>query len=259
MRIVSWNVNGLRACVKKGFLDFLHGSGADVIALQEVRAFEHQLDAATRAPKGWHTRFFPAERPGYSGVAIYSRRPPDRVETTLGEPRFDVEGRFIVARFGRLSVASVYFPKGSGRDRDNSRVPYKLDFYAAAFERLQVLRRRGPVLVAGDYNTAHEAIDLARPQSNRKNSGFLPEERAELSRWLDAGWVDTFRARHPGAPGHYTWWRQWGGMREKNVGWRIDYVLASPGAAKRVQDAFIWPAAMGSDHCPVGVDLAKPG
>ena len=259
MRILSWNVNGLRACVKKGFLDVLHNSGADLVGLQEVRAFEHQLDAATRAPEGWHASFSAAERPGYSGVAIYSRQPPDRVETALGEPRFDAEGRLIIARFGRLAVASVYFPKGSGRDRDNSRVPYKLDFYAAAFERFQALRRRGPVLVVGDYNTAHQAIDLARPKSNTKTSGFLPEERAELTRWLDAGWVDTFRARHPGEPGHYTWWRQWGGMRERNVGWRIDYVLASPGAARRIEDAFIWPKVMGSDHCPVGVDFAVDG
>ena len=259
MRVLSWNVNGLRACVRKGFHDFLTSCDADVIGLQEVRAFEHQLDADTRAPKGWHTSFAPAERPGYSGVAIYSRTPPDRVETALGEPRFDAEGRLIIARFGRLSVASVYFPKGSGRNRDNSRVPYKLDFYTAVFDRIQALRRRGPVLVVGDYNTAHEAIDLARPKSNRKTSGFLPEERAELTRWLHAGWVDTFRARHPDEPGHYTWWRQWGGMREKNVGWRIDYVLASPGAAKRIEDAFIWPGVMGSDHCPLGVDVSFQG
>ena len=256
MRILSWNVNGLRACVRKGFHDFLGGSGADVIGLQEVRAFEHQLEERTRAPAGWHASFAPAERPGYSGVAIYSRKPPSRVETALGEPRLDVEGRFIVAHFGRLAVASVYFPKGSGRDRDNSRVPYKLDFYAAVFGRLQVLRRRGPVYVVGDYNTAHEAIDLARPRSNVKASGFLPEERAEMTRWLDAGWVDTFRARHRGEPDHYTWWRQWGGMRERNVGWRIDYVLASPSANKRVTGAFIRANVFGSDHCPVGVDLA---
>ena len=259
MRILSWNVNGLRACVKKGFLDVLQNSGADLVGLQEVRAFEHQLDTDTRAPKDWHASFSAAERPGYSGVAIYSRQPPDRVETALGEPRFDAEGRLIIARFGRLAVASVYFPKGSGRDRDNSRVPYKLDFYAAAFDRFQALRRRGPVLVVGDYNTAHQAIDLARPKSNTKTSGFLPEERAELTRWLDAGWVDTFRARHPGETGHYSWWRQWGGMRERNVGWRIDYVLASPGAARRIEDAFIWPQVMGSDHCPVGVDFAVDG
>jgi exodeoxyribonuclease-3 len=255
LRILSWNVNGLRACARKGFGDFLERSGADVLALQEVRAFPEQLDEPTRAPRGWHVSFAPAERPGYSGVAIFSRAAPDRVERSLGEERFDVEGRFLIAHFGRMAVASVYFPKGSGRERDNSRVPYKLDFYRAVFERIERLRRRGPVLVAGDYNTAHEAIDLARPSGNRQNSGFLPEERAELSRWLDAGWVDVFRRQHPEEPGHYTWWRQFGGAREKNVGWRIDYVLASPSAARRVSDAFIWPQVAGSDHCPVGVDL----
>ena len=255
MRILSWNVNGLRACVRKGFHDFLDSSEADIIGLQEVRAFEHQLEPRTRAPEGWHAAFSPAERPGYSGVAIYSRQQPSRIETALGEPRFDAEGRLIIAHFGRMAVASVYFPKGSGSNRDNSRVPYKLDFYAAVFDRIQVLRRRGPVYVIGDYNTAHEAIDLARPKTNTKASGFLPEERAEITRWLDAGWVDTFRARHPDVPDHYTWWRQWGGCRERNVGWRIDYVLASPSANKRVADAFIWPDVMGSDHCPVGVDL----
>ena len=130
---------------------------------QEVRAFEHQLEPAVRAPLGWQATFSPAERAGYSGVAIYSREPPTRTETALGEARFDAEGRLVIAAFGRLSVASVYFPKGSGRDRDNRRVPYKLDFYAALFDRLQALRRRGPVLVIGDYNTAREAIDLARP------------------------------------------------------------------------------------------------
>ena len=255
MRILSWNVNGLRACTRKGFRSFLADCGADVLALQEVRAFPEQLEDDVRAPEGWQAAFAPAERPGYSGVALYSRQAPDRIETEL-EPRFDVEGRFIAAHFGRLVVASVYFPKGSGRERDNSRVPYKLDFYRAVFDRVERLRRRGPVYVTGDYNTAHEAIDLARPKGNVKNSGFLPEERAEISRWLDAGWVDTFRARHPDAPGHYTWWRQFGGARERNVGWRIDYVLASPSADKRVQRAFIWPEATGSDHCPVGVDIA---
>ena len=207
----------------RAFAAFLAECGAGVLALQEVRAFPEQLDAAVRAPEGWHVAFAPAERPGYSGVALYSREVPDRIETEL-EPRFDVEGRFIAAHFGRLVVASVYFPKGSGRERDNSRVPYKLDFYRAVFDRVEHLRRRGPVFVAGDYNTAHEAIDLARPKGNVKNSGFLPEERDEISRWLDAGWVDTFRARHPEATGHYTWWRQFGGARERNVGWRIDYV-----------------------------------
>jgi exodeoxyribonuclease-3 len=255
MRIVSWNVNGLRACARKGFDAFLRASVIDVLAMQEVRAFPGQLEAPALPPTGWHGAFAPAERPGYSGVAIYSRMPPDRTITGLGETRFDAEGRWLEAHFGRLVVVSAYFPKGSGRERDNSRVPFKLDFCAAAFERIQALRRRGPVYMCGDYNTAHEPIDLARPRDNKTSSGFLAEERAVLTQWCEAGWTDTFRVRHPEAPGHYTWWRQFGGARENNVGWRIDYVFASPSAAKRVADAFIWPAVTGSDHCPVGVDL----
>ena len=255
-RIVSWNVNGLRACAKKGFLDFLASSRADVVGIQELRAFPSQLPEAVRAPAGWHAAFVPAERKGYSGVALFSRQPPDRIETRLGIDEYDVEGRLLIAHFKRLAIATVYFPKGSGTARDNSRVPYKLGFYAALFERLQALRRRGPVFVMGDYNTAHTPLDLARPKTNAKTSGFLPTERDELTRWLDAGWQDTFRRQHPGEGDHYTWWRQWGNARADNVGWRIDYVLASPSAAKRVCDAFIWPDVMGSDHCPVGVDVA---
>ena len=152
-------------------------------------------------------------------------------------------------------MVNAYFPKGSGKDRDNSRVPYKLDFYRAVFDRVERLRRRYRVFVVGDWNTAHNEIDLARPKGNLKSSGFLPEERAEMDRWMAAGWIDTFRKLNPDAPGHYTWWRQWGGAREKNVGWRIDYVIASPGAMRRVRDAFIWPYEMGSDHCPIGVDV----
>ena len=190
MRIVSWNVNGLRACVRKGFLDFLEASEADVVGIQELRALPEQLPAEARAPEGWHATFAPAERKGYSGVALFSRQPPSRVETTLGIDEYDVEGRLLIAHFGRMAIASVYFPKGSGKDRDNSRVPYKLGFYQTLFERLQLLRKRGPVFVLGDYNTAHTEIDLARPKTNAKTSGFLPEERAELTRWLDAGWSE---------------------------------------------------------------------
>ncbi len=259
MRVVGWNVNGIRACVRRGFVDFLHRSGADILGVQEVRALPGEIPADARTPPGWNAAFTAAERRGYSGVGIYSKLQPDRVDTSLGEPRFDIEGRFIAAHFrtgrGRFAVVNAYFPKGSGKDRDNSRVGYKLDFYRAVFDRVQRLRRRCPVLVIGDYNTAHREVDLARPKSNIRNSGFLPEERAELDRWIEAGWVDTFRALHPGEPGHYTWWRQWGGARERNVGWRIDYVLASPAAMKRLNDAFIWPAEQGSDHCPVGVDI----
>ena len=189
-------------------------------------------------------------------MGLFARRAPDRVETSLGDAAFDAEGRLQIAHFGRLALANVYFPKGSGTQRDNSRVPYKLAFYAALFDRLQRLRRGGRrVLVIGDFNTAHTELDLARPRDNARTSGFLPEERAELDRWVAAGWVDTFREAHPGAGGHYTWWRQWGGAREKNIGWRIDYVFASPNAMEFVERAFIAPDVTGSDHCPVGVDV----
>ena len=255
MRIVSWNVNGLRACGRKGFAAWLRGTRAGIVGLQEVRALPEQLPAALRAPRGWQVAFRAAERPGYSGVALYSRRAPDRVETSLGAPRFDAEGRLQIAHFGRLVVANIYFPKGSGPERDNSRVPYKLAFYTALFRRLERLRRAGRrVLVLGDWNTAHREIDLARPRQNQTTSGFLPEERAELDRWEAAGWVDTFRRFEPG-PGHYSWWSQRMGARARNVGWRIDYVFASPAAMRFVRGAFLLPKVRGSDHCPVGVDV----
>lgn len=252
LRVLSWNVNGLRACTRKGFDAWLDGARADVVGLQEVRALPEEL---APPPAGWHVAWAPAERRGYSGVALWSRRKPDAVATGLGIPRFDVEGRFVLARFGRLVVANGYFPKGSGRLRDNSRVPYKLAFTRAVFARLERLRRAGlRVLVMGDLNTAHREIDLARPRDNAATSGFLPEERAELDRWLRAGWVDTFRAFEPGQ-GHYTWWSQRLGARARNVGWRIDYVLASPAAMRFVRGAFHQPEALGSDHCPVGVEI----
>lgn len=255
VRIVSYNVNGLRACAKKGFASWLAKSKAEIVGVQEVRALPDELPATVRQPRRWHTHFQPAERRGYSGVGLFARRAPSKVDTSLGEERFDAEGRIQIARFGKLVVVNGYFPKGSGKDRDNSRVPYKLDFYAALFERVQRLRRSGArVLVMGDLNTAHREIDLARPKPNKGTSGFLPEERAELDRWFAAGWVDTFRAFEPGE-GHYSWWSQRFGVRAKNIGWRIDYVLASPAAMKYVRSAFIHPKVMLSDHCPVGVDV----
>jgi len=255
LRVVSWNVNGLRACARKGFLDWLRAERADVVGLQEVRALPEELHAVGCPPRGWHAEWVVAARRGYSGVALWSRRKPDDVEHGLGAPRFDVEGRFVLARWGRLVVANGYFPKGSGPLRDNARVPFKLAFYRAVFARLERLRRAGQrVLVMGDFNTAHREIDLARPRANRETSGFLPEERAELDRWIRAGWVDCFRAFEPG-PGHYTWWSQRLGARARNIGWRIDYVLASPAAMRFVRAAFHRPEVTGSDHCPVGVDL----
>jgi exodeoxyribonuclease-3 len=254
-RILSWNVNGIRAAAKKGFRDWLAEAKAEIVGIQEVRAEPAAIPAELREPERLHVAFSAAERKGYSGVGLYSQRRPDRIDCSLAEARFDSEGRLQLAHFGRLVIANVYFPNGNGPERDNSRVPYKLDFYRAVFDRVQRLRRSGRrVLVIGDFNTAHKEIDLARPRENRETSGFLPEECAELDRWLATGWVDTFRAFDT-APGRYTWWSQRFGVRARNVGWRIDYVLASPAAMKFVRSAFIQPDVMGSDHCPLGVDV----
>jgi exodeoxyribonuclease-3 len=258
VRILSWNVNGLRAAEKRGFSRWLSRCGAEIVAVQEVRANLSDLPA-TLTPEHlagrWHAHYSPAERKGYSGVALYSRRAPDAVDTSLTAPHFDCEGRLQIARFGKLVVVNGYFPNGNGKDRDNSRVPYKLAFYRALFDKLQRLRRGGyRVLVLGDFNTAHREIDLARPKSNHKTSGFLPIEREELDRWLRAGWVDSFRHFEPGAD-HYSWWSQRQGARARNVGWRIDFVLASPAAMRFVERAFIQYRTQGSDHCPVGVEI----
>jgi exodeoxyribonuclease-3 len=258
LRVMSWNVNGLRACARKGFGAWLARCGAEVVGVQEVRAGPDALPRGLVRPRRWHVHFSSGERPGYSGVGLYARRPPDAVGTGLGVLRFDVEGRFQLARFGRLVVVNVYFPKGGDRVDPRRRLAYKLAFSRAVLARCQHLRRGGRrVLVLGDFNVAHREVDLARPRANRGTSGFLPEERADFGRWLAAGWIDTFRAFEPG-PGHYTWWSQLRGVRERNIGWRIDYVLASPGAMPFVRRALIRPRVRGSDHCPVGVDL-DPG
>lgn len=255
VRVYSWNVNGIRAATKKGLDQWVQRSQAEIIGLQEVRADATSIPEEILALDDYEQHYVAAEKKGYSGVGLLSKRKPDRLDTTLGENRFDSEGRLQVARFGRLVVANGYFPNGSGKDRSNDRVPYKLDWYRALFDKVEKWRRGGyRVLVMGDWNTAHKEIDLARPKDNRKTSGFLPEECAELDRWVEAGWVDTFRAFEPG-PDHYSWWSQRFGVRAKNIGWRIDYVLASPSAMPFVRNAFIEPDTQGSDHCPIGVDL----
>ena len=258
MRILSWNVNGLRACVKKGFLDFLENSNADVVCVQETRVVEEQIPKEIRELDSWHFELFAAEptfKKGYSGVGVFSKERPTEVLTDVLGEEFDQEGRFLVVRFGTTSIASIYFPNGSGPNRSNSRVDYKLRFYRAAELKLLEWAKEGPVLVTGDFNTAHRSIDLARPKTNENTSGFLPIERQEIDQWMEHGWTDSFREIHPNEPGQYTWWRQWGGARENNVGWRIDYIFVSQSARRRIKDAYILPDILGSDHCPVGVDL----
>lgn len=256
MRIVSWNVNGLRACGKNGFAAWLGGCGADVVCLQEIRATHDQLPDELRAPAGWHVALQPAEKLGYSGVAIYARKPWQSLDPALGDPQFDCEGRLQIAHFGEVTVVGAYFPNGNGKERDNSRIPYKLAFYEAVRAKLQPLCDAGrPVVVLGDWNTAPEAIDLARPKDNEKTSGFCPEEREAVRVWLRAGWTDTFRHLHPQQTGAYSWWSQRFGVRAKNVGWRIDLALCSKGALPYLQQATIDAATLGSDHCPISVTL----
>lgn len=255
--IVSWNVNGIRACAKKGFAQWLEGCGASIIGLQETRATAAQFPPGLLEPPGWHTHLCPAERLGYSGVMTLSRRPIDELQCLLDLPEHDVEGRVQIARFGALTVVNAYFPNGSGKNRDNGRVDFKLEFY----ERLRAMMgersaRGEKVLVIGDWNTAHQAIDLARPKENAGTSGFLPVERAALDRWIEDGWVDTFRAFNKEG-GNYSWWSNRAGARERNVGWRIDYILASPAAMPFVKGAHIHADVLGSDHCPISVRVEE--
>ncbi len=223
--------------------------------MQETRARREQVPEELRRRPGWHFEMAPAERPGYSGVGLFSRRPPDAVEDEIGAAEIDAEGRLMFAHFGRLRLVNGYFPNGNGKNRDLSRIPYKLGFYRRLMGELEAASRAGErVLVLGDFNTAHREIDLARPKQNRENSGFREEEREALDLWLRHGWSDTFRHFEEGE-GHYTWWSQRFGVRERNIGWRIDYILASPGAMPFVRGAAIHPHVTGSDHCPISVEV----
>lgn len=258
LTVVSWNVNGLRAVAQKGFGAWLAGRPGHVVALQETRARPDQVPAELRAPPGWHVHLQPAERPGYSGVGLYAQWPWDELDVALGRDEFDCEGRLQLARFGRLWVVNGYFPNGNGKERDNARVPYKLAFYRQLFAHLQPRVAAGePIVVVGDFNTAPAEIDLARPKENRETSGFLPEERAEVARWLAAGWVDSFRHFHPERRDAYSWWSQRFGVRARNIGWRIDLALVSPGAVQHLRAAAIHAEVVGSDHCPISVTFDR--
>lgn len=253
MKLVTWNVNGLRACEQKGFSPWLESFKPDVLCMQEIKAEPDQLAASLRDPAGYTPTWHPAEKKGYSGVATWSNR-PGTVKVGLGIPEYDREGRVVFHRFDDFTLVNVYFPNGQ---RDLGRVPFKLAFYDALLKQLLERRAAGEnLIVCGDWNTSHEPLDLANPGPNSKCTGFLPEERAEITRWLSSGFRDVFRERHPGEKGHYTWWSYRPGVREKNIGWRLDYFLISDGFIHRVKDVYHLPDVMGSDHCPVVLELA---
>lgn len=252
MKLLSWNVNGIRSCARHGLLDWVAREGADVFCLQETRAHPEQLEKELLNLRGYHGAWHAARRRGYSGVATFCRRDPDEVISGLGVPELDQEGRVLTCVLGDLAVVNAYFPTSQ---RTHARLPYKLEFCRAMEALLGRLRHRGlKVLLCGDYNIAHREIDLRNPRENEGNAGFLPEERAWMDRFLEAGYVDTFRARCP-EPGNYTWWSYRGDVRQRNVGWRIDYVCVAPDLDERVARSFHQPHVLGSDHCPVGVEL----
>ena len=252
MRIFSWNVNGLRAVVKKGFFDWLESEGPDVVCLQEIKARTEDLDEKILNPKGYHAFWNPAERKGYSGVAIFTKKKPVAVHLGLGIERFDCEGRILRIEFKDFDLFSVYFPNGTSGEE---RLQYKMEFYDAFLDHCEDLRGQGRELViTGDVNTAHKPIDLKNPKANQKNSGFLPKERAWVDKFIEHGYVDSFRAFNED-PDQYTWWSYRFNVRAKNVGWRIDYFFVTEGLMKKVKDSFITPEVMGSDHCPIGLDI----
>lgn len=254
LTLISWNVNGARAIHKAGFLGWLASAAPDIVCLQETRAEEIQLPPELVNPPGFFGYWTHSTRKkGHSGTAIISQQQPLVITAGIGNPEFDDEGRTLSADYGRFVLINCYFPNGG---RDGERVPYKLRFYDAFLEFCNGLVNQGrSLIVCGDVNTSHREIDLARPKQNLKSTGFLPEERAWLDRWTDAGYVDTFRRLYPDVTGAYTWWLQWGQARERNIGWRLDYFFVSSDLAPLILDAFILPEVKGSDHCPVGLTL----
>ena len=252
LRIITVNLNGIRSAFRKGFAQWLARQRADVVCLQEVKAQEPDLDEAILAPKGLHAFFNCAEKKGYSGVALYSRAKPDRVSRGFGSREFDAEGRFLRADYGKLSVISVYQPSGSSSEE---RQQAKFRFLAEFMPVLRKLRASGrEIVLCGDWNIAHKEIDLRNWRSNQKNSGFLPEERAWLTEVFDkVGWVDVFRRVDP-RPDQYTWWSNRGQAWAKNVGWRIDYHIATPGIAAKAKKAAIYKDKRFSDHAPLTID-----
>jgi exodeoxyribonuclease-3 len=252
MRIVTLNVNGLRSAAAKGFTSWMRRQKADIVCLQEIKAREEDLPKALLAPRGLHAFFHPAEKRGYAGVAIYARKEPDKVVLGLGIADIDAQGRFIQADFGNLSVISIYLPSGSSGEEAQAR---KFSFMERFLPRLEQMRACGrEIVLCGDWNIAHKEIDLRNWRSNRKNSGFLPEERAWMTEIFGrVGWMDVFRCIDC-RPDQYTFWSNRGDAYNKNVGWRIDYQVATPGIARRARDCSIYKGKRFSDHAPLIID-----
>lgn len=253
IKLVSWNVNGIRSVSKKGFFEWLNKEKPDVLGLQETKISKEHLTPDLLAPKGYRSYFSHAEKKGYSGVALYVREEPVSVTEGLGIAHFDSEGRVLQADYGDFVLMNIYYPNGKASPE---RLAYKMSFYNAFLEYANKLRKKKKkLIVCGDYNTAHKEIDLARPKANQKISGFLPEERAWMDKFVEAGYSDTFRLFNE-KPENYTWWDVISGARARNVGWRIDYFFTSNDLEKSLAGATIESHVMGSDHCPVTLTIS---
>ena len=252
LKIISWNINGLRAIAKKNFTEWLAEESPDIVCVQEIKAMPEQVPENITKLESHKGYYFSAERKGYSGVAIFTKDIPQNVIFGLGSDKFDKEGRVISLEFDGFSVINSYHPNGRA---SIERFQYKMDFYDAFLGHCEGLRSQGKELViTGDVNTAHKPIDLKNPKANEKNSGFLPEEREWVENFIDHGYVDSFRAFNK-QPEQYTWWSYRFNVRAKNIGWRIDYFFVTKNLMKKVKDSFITPDIMGSDHCPIGLDI----
>ena len=256
MKIYSWNVNGVRAIEKKGFLDWIEEVQPDIVCIQETKAKIDQLGSSLIKDHGYYTYWHSAERPGYSGVATFSKKEPYFIQEGLGIERFDNEGRVLITEHENFLLYNIYFPNGQ---KDEIRLKYKMDFYDSLLPIINDQVENGSnVVVTGDWNTAHYPIDLARPKENINTSGFMPIEREKLDEYVASGWVDTFRHFHT-EPERYTWWTYRFGARQRNVGWRIDYFFVNESFISKIEDAEIHDDVMGSDHCPVSITIQDDG
>lgn len=249
MKLISWNVNGLRACMQKGFMDFFREADADVFCLQETKLQEGQIEMDL---PGYYQYWNYAEKKGYSGTALYTKQEPIRVTYGIGVEEHDHEGRVITAEFADFYVVTVYTPNSQ---RELTRLDYRMEWEAAFLNYVKGLAKKKGVIFCGDLNVAHEEIDLKNPKTNHKNAGFTDEERACFTKVVENGFIDSFRYFYPDQTDAYSWWSYMGNARAKNVGWRIDYFVVSEDLKDRLEDARIHPQVMGSDHCPVELDI----
>ncbi len=249
MKLISWNVNGLRAIYKKGFVEFFNKIDADIFCIQETKMQDGQM---TLELPGYKQYFNYAERKGYSGTAIFTKIEPENVSYGMDVKKYDNEGRIITLEFKDFYMVNCYTPNSR---RELERLEYRLKWEESFRKYLKRLDRKKPVIICGDLNVAHKEIDLKNPSSNRKNAGFTDEEREKISKLLSSGFTDTYRKLYPDKEEAYTWWSYMGLSREKNIGWRIDYFLTSDRISSKIKETYIYNDIFGSDHCPVGLDI----